>query len=62
MNVLAILRDAWTRGQDVTVHGWVYRLEDGLVRDLGLHVDSADCVAERHAQALARIETRSETK
>jgi carbonic anhydrase len=29
-----ILRDAWARGQKVTVHGWVYSLEDGLIRDL----------------------------
>lgn len=57
-----ILRDAWARGQDVTVHGWVYRLEDGLVRDLGLHVGPGDSVADCHAQALARIETRSDSK
>ena len=31
-----VLDDAWARGQDVTVHGWVYRLEDGLLRDMGV--------------------------
>lgn len=31
-----IVQDAWERGQDLTVHSWVYSLEDGLVRDLGL--------------------------
>ena len=30
-----IVRDAWERGQELTVHGWVYGLNDGLVRDLG---------------------------
>ena len=29
-----IVRDAWDRGQQLTVHGWVYGLKDGLVRDL----------------------------
>jgi carbonic anhydrase len=29
-----IVRDAWDRGQELAVHGWVYGLEDGLVRDL----------------------------
>jgi carbonic anhydrase len=29
-----ILRDAWARGQKLTIHGWVYSLEDGLLRDL----------------------------
>ena len=29
-----IARDAWERGQDLSVHGWIYRLQDGLLRDL----------------------------
>ena len=29
-----IVRDAWERGQPLAVHGWVYGLKDGLVRDL----------------------------
>ena len=36
-----IVQDAWDRGQDVTIHGWVYGLQDGLLRDLGLTVGSA---------------------
>ena len=31
-----VVRDAWARGQSVSVHGWVYGLEDGMLRDLGL--------------------------
>ena len=31
-----VVQGAWERGQDLTVHGWVYSLEDGLVRDLGV--------------------------
>jgi carbonic anhydrase len=30
-----VVRDAWARGQELAVHGWVYDLEDGLLRDLG---------------------------
>lgn len=33
-----ILQDAWGRGQDVSVHGWMYSLADGLVRQLGADV------------------------
>jgi carbonic anhydrase len=29
-----IVRDAWKRGQDVTLHGWIYNLHDGILRDL----------------------------
>ena len=37
-----IVQDAWARGQALTVHGWIYGLEDGLLRDLDVCVDSAD--------------------
>jgi carbonic anhydrase len=41
-----IVEDAWGRGQDVTVHGLVYGLEDGLLRDLGVSIASADEMLE----------------
>jgi carbonic anhydrase len=36
-----IVEDAWSRGQELTVHGLVYGLEDGLLRDLGVSVSAA---------------------
>jgi carbonic anhydrase len=38
----SIIQDAWNRGQTVTVHGWIYSLHDGLLRDLGMVVESPD--------------------
>jgi carbonic anhydrase len=35
-----IVRDAWDRGQQVAVHGWVYDLCDGLLRDLSVCVST----------------------
>jgi carbonic anhydrase len=35
-----VVRDAWTRGQALTVHGWIYDLSDGLLRDLDVSVAS----------------------
>jgi carbonic anhydrase len=35
-----VVRDAWARGQDVTIHSWVYGVHDGLLRDLGITVSS----------------------
>jgi len=32
------VRDAWERGQDLAIHGWIYGLSDGLVRDLDVTV------------------------
>ena len=37
-----IAQDAWRRGQQLTVHGWIYSLSDGLLRDLGLTIESPD--------------------
>ncbi len=33
-----ILRAAWTRQQKVSVHGWIYAIENGLLRDLGIMI------------------------
>jgi len=35
-----IVRDAWSRGQTLAVHGWVYDIRDGLLRDLGVTVEA----------------------
>ncbi|HEY3579519.1 MAG TPA: carbonate dehydratase [Pyrinomonadaceae bacterium] len=34
-----IVQAAWERGQELAVHGWIYGLQDGLLRDLGVSVD-----------------------
>jgi carbonic anhydrase len=50
-----IVRDAWDRGQELTVHGWVYGLQDGLVRDLGTSVDRPNGVGAAYQSALAAL-------
>src|SRR3954462_8213375 len=45
-----IVQDAWARGQGLTVHGWIYRLNDGLLRDLGWEIGSAGQLATLTAQ------------
>ncbi len=57
-----IVRDAWSRGQDLTVHGWVYSLRDGRVHDLGMDIDTLDCLDERYAASLARIQADHEDR
>lgn len=51
-----IVQDAWERGQDLTVHGWVYGLRDGLVHDLEFSATSADEALARYATALAQLD------
>lgn len=48
-----IVRDAWDRGQRLTVHGWCYGLADGCLHDLGIDVDGFDALPGRYAHALA---------
>lgn len=33
-----IVQNAWAKGQELDVQGWVYRIEDGLIRALGLNI------------------------
>jgi carbonic anhydrase len=51
-----MVQDAWERGQDLTVHGWVYGLRDGLVHDLEFSATSADEASVRYAAALANLD------
>ena len=41
-----VVRDAWERGQALSVHGWIYGLKDGLLRNLGATVTSAEKAAD----------------
>ena len=50
-----LVRDAWARGQVLTVHAWVYDLADGLVRDLGIAADSAEELDNQYRRALEQI-------
>ncbi|MCG2575920.1 carbonate dehydratase [Dechloromonas sp. XY25] len=53
-----VVKDAWARGQDLTVHGWVYGLKDGLVHDLGITVDCPQDLHTRYDAALKALECR----
>ena len=47
-----VVQDAWERGQQLTVHGWVYGLHDGLLRDLRMSVSGPEELAPRLASRL----------
>ncbi|MEF3081225.1 carbonate dehydratase [Luteimonas sp. SMYT11W] len=50
-----VVRDAWARGQKLAVHGWVYALGDGRVRELGMDVTSHDDIGPAYEAAVADI-------
>jgi carbonic anhydrase len=49
-----VVRDAWGRGQSLAVHGWIYGLRDGLLRDLGMCVTTETELPACYATACAR--------
>jgi carbonic anhydrase len=51
-----IVRDAWDRGQELSVHGWIYGLKDGLLHDLHATVTGADEAVSICAAAIAARE------
>ena len=53
-----VLEDAWARGQQVSVHGWIYGLHNGRVRDLGIDVGSHADLQAAYEGALAGLGAR----
>ncbi len=56
-----VVRDAWARGQDLTVHGWIYGVHDGLLRDLGVEVEGGDALGPALDAGFARLEANNES-
>ena len=52
------VQDAWARGQDLTLHGWVYGIHDGHLRDLGAQVAGADTLDDVLATAISALKLR----
>ncbi len=50
-----VLQDAWARDQEVTLHGCVYGLHDGLLKDLQMHLGGKDDIAAIYRAAIAAI-------
>jgi carbonic anhydrase len=50
-----VLQDAWARDQKITVHGWVYGLQDGLLKDLGVSMNRPEQVVDVFSNAFKRF-------
>ena len=50
-----VVQDAWARGQPLSVHGWIYGLLDGRIRELGFGVETQDDLAGTYASAIEII-------
>jgi carbonic anhydrase len=56
------VQDAWARGQELVVHGWFYGLNNGLLRDLKITVQSAADMAGAFESAIESLHARHALK
>jgi carbonic anhydrase len=56
VSMTTIVQDAWDRGQELTIHSWIYGLKDGRLRDLGLTISRPEDLVEKMPQSLALYE------
>jgi carbonic anhydrase len=47
--------DAWERRQKLTVHGWIYGLMDGLLRDLNVSIETPEQISTAYQAAIAAL-------
>lgn len=50
-----VIQQAWARGQAVAVHGWIYDIRDGLLRDLNMTIDRNEEVSLAHGRAVRAV-------
>jgi len=55
----SVIEDAWARGERVAVHGWVYGLADGLLRDLGMTIAGGAQINGVYETAIAAVDART---
>ncbi len=53
-----VMQDAWMRDQDITVHGWVYGLNDGLLQDLNMTVYDTESIGAVYKLAVVNVAAR----
>ncbi|MBS1849688.1 MAG: carbonate dehydratase [Acidobacteria bacterium] len=51
----SILREAWARQQKVSIHGWIYGVSDGLLRDLGVSTKRPEEASPQYAAAIRNL-------
>jgi carbonic anhydrase len=51
----SILRDAWSREQSISIHGWIYAIENGLLRDLGISLSGPEAASQHYSTAVKSL-------
>ena len=51
-----VLQSAWTRGKDVSLHGWVYGIQDGCLRNLDVTANSRVILEQCYRHGIAHLQ------
>lgn len=43
-----VVQQAWGNGQELAVHGWIYKIQDGLIRDMGVTITGPNEIADAY--------------
>ena len=54
-----ILEDAWLHGQNISIHGWIYDIHDGILKDLGMCITHSSEIRMVYDDAIRKIESFS---
>ena len=54
-----IVLDAWSRAQKISIHGLIYAIDNGLLRDLGISITCSDEAAQQYTAAIAKLQSRA---
>lgn len=47
-----VVQEAWESGQSLAVHGWIYKIQDGLIRDMKVTITGPDEIADAYKVAI----------
>lgn len=50
-----VMQSAWKRGQKVTIHGWVYGIQDGRLRNLEVTATNRETLEQRYRRAMSSL-------
>lgn len=50
-----VMQSAWKRGQNVSIHGWVYGIQDGYLRDLEVSSTNREILEQRYRHGIAKL-------